>query len=676
MMLNPKPLASRHKRGRGHRMTEHRRRRPVLSTETLESRQMLSVTLNPIGRYATGIYDADAAEAVGYNVAAERIYVGNRAAFAPGAPDSNHVPNCDGTPPDLEADPPRAATPPEPCKFGRIDVVDASDPTDLGPAKKLFSIDISSYGMPTSIASKGNLLAVAVPSNTVSSPGKVLLFEADMAGPTRPLKVVPVGANPDMLTFTPDGTKIVVANEGQPRSPGKNASGVEIDPEGSVSIIDVSKGARRATETRVTFSHLNGHEAELNAAGIRVLSDRPAAQSIEPEYVAVHPDSSKAWVTLQENNAIAQVDLDTGAVDWLKSLGTKDHSVDGNGLDPSDRDGGIHIDTWPVHGMYQPDGITAFATDDGLYLATANEGDNFNGEDGRVAGLVLDETEFPNAAELQDAAALGRLNVSAMFGDTDGDGDVDKLYSFGARSFTIWSTDGEITWDSGDDFEQITATAYPDNFNASNTNNSLDNRSDDKGPEPTTVAVAKIDGRSYAVITIERTGGLMVYDVTTPSSPSFVQYVNTRDFSIEPDEAGETTDLHPENLIVVSADDSPTGKTLVIVSYPVSGSIGVFEFDTEDPEPQAASSVVVGVSAAIVEGRSATSERVESRRNAAWAADSPRRRLAAVDSAFDARRNASVSIGSSLHASRAARPEFDEAIESLSTLLVRSLGRS
>ncbi len=697
MMFNP---FSRSVEDNGHgrrRCRKTYRKRPrTLSSETLEPRQMLTVSLNPIGRYATDIFDADAAEAVNYNVEAERIFIGNRAAFTPGDPDSSYVPDCvgdPGDPGDPDADPPIPPTPPippEPCSFGRIDVVDASDPTNLGPDKKLFSIDISKYGAPTSIASHGDLIAVAIPNGTDETlPGVVAFFDATDKKPKKPVKVVEVGALPDMVTFSPNGKKVITANEGQPCALDDPADCAEADPQGSISVIDLSRGVRRAKEHRATFDRYDGHEDWLNAHGVRVLSDRPASQSIEPEYVAVDPTSHFAWVTLQENNAIAIVSLDFAKVLFVRGLGTKDHSLAENGLDPSDRDGltcdmedppnckevaEINIGNWPLEGLYQPDGITAFTTDDGLFLATANEGDNFEGENARVGGLDLDDAAFPNEADLKTNAQLGRLNVSSTFGDTDGDGDIDVLQSFGARSFSIWSPLGGLVYDSGDDFEQITAAAYPDNFNASNTNNSLDIRSDDKGPEPTTVAVAKVDGRSYAVITIERTGGLMVYDVTTPSSPSFVQYVNTRDFSIDPEEAGATTDLHPENVTIVSASDSPTGKTLVVVSYPVSGSVRVFEFDTTPASAASAVFARVGAPSSTTEAPRTAADRQATRRAISPVSQTPTRRLTATDRAFATQQDAGTQR-SALYASRGGRATVEAAIGSLATSLARTLGK-
>jgi hypothetical protein len=530
-----------------------RAHRDSLHVETLECRRTLSVTITPIGGFETGEFDEGAAEAAAFSVASQRTYIGNQS----------------------------AVTGP------RVMVLDGSDPSNL---TLLHEIDTSDYGAPTSIATHGNLVAVAIPNGTDETlPGVVMFLNAfDNTGV--PLLVVPVGPVPDYVTFTPDGTKVLTANEGQP--------GDTVDPEGSISVIDVSNGLGNATESKITFSKFNTHQNQLLANGVRFLPDRDPAQSFEPEYIAVHPNSNLAWVTLQENNAIAMVNLTAGKVNWVKGLGVKDHSQPANALDPSDRDGAIQIDTWPVEGLYQPDGITAFMSGGELYLATANEGDNFAGENARAGSLEWDDAAFPDEAELKSNTQLGRLNISQTFGDTDGDGDLDHLYSFGSRSFTIWSSDAEKVFDSGDDFEQITADAYPANFNASNTNNSFDDRSDDKGPEPTTVVVGEVAGSNYAFITIERTGGIMMYDVSQPQAPTFVEYVNTRDFNETPG-PGTGGDLHPENLVFVPAHQSPTGEALLLVSYQVSGSVRIFEIASTDTAALAAN---VSAAAASFEG--------------------------------------------------------------------------
>lgn len=233
--------------------------------------------------------------------------------------------------------------------------------------------------------------------------------------------------------------------------------------------------------------------------------------------------------------------LNPGYAPEAEQLGIMD--LFSNGLDASDRDGAsngprINIHRWPVKGMYQPDAVAAFSYNPSrknsgatqTLLVMANEGDarEYTGAGGlvesvRVGSLKLDPTAFPNAAALKANSALGRLNVTKTLGNTDGDDDYDALYAFGARSFSIRSVTGALVWDSGDDLERITAAALPANFNASNTNNDLDNRSDDKGPEPEGLVVGKAFGRTNVFVGLERIGGVVVYDITDPYAPTYVE---------------------------------------------------------------------------------------------------------------------------------------------------------
>ncbi|MCA9957083.1 MAG: choice-of-anchor I family protein, partial [Anaerolineales bacterium] len=357
-----------------------------------------------------------------------------------------------------------------------------------------------------------------------------------------------------------------------------------VDPEGSVSIIDLRHGVANLTQADVrtaSFAKFNGRSIDPL---IRIFGpNATVSQDLEPEYIAVSDDSRIAWVTLQENNALAIIDIANANVMSLRALGLKDHSQPGNGLDASDKDDAINIANWPVYGMYMPDAIAAFTIRGQQFLITANEGDarDYDGyaEEERVKDLELDPTAFPNADALQENEAIGRLTVTTAQGDTDGDGDFDALWAFGGRSFSIWTRQGKLVFDSGDQLEQITATVLPDDFNSTNDeNDSFDNRSDNKGPEPEGVVVGVVNGRTYAFIGLERIGGIMVYDVTTPSNPQFVEYINTRDFSGDA-EAGTAGDLGPEGLTFVSASDSPTGQPLLIVGYEVSGSVAIFSIE-------------------------------------------------------------------------------------------------
>jgi hypothetical protein len=250
------------------------------------------------------------------------------------------------------------------------------------------------------------------------------------------------------------------------------------------------------------------------------------------------------------------------------------------GLDASDRDSAVNIRSWPVFGMYEPDAIKSFSVGRKTYLITANEGDARDwpglSEEARVSSLTLDPTAFPNASALKNNAALGRLNVTKTLGDMDSDGDYDALFTLGGRSFSIWNTDGTQVYDSSADFERVAAASNPAFFNASNDDRNFDSRSDNKGPEPEAVTVGEIGKRTYAFVGLERMGGIMVYDVTHPVSPVFVEYVNNRDFSVEPFDAPAAGDLGPEGVIFIDAKDSPTRAPMLVVANEVSGTVTLY----------------------------------------------------------------------------------------------------
>ncbi len=263
--------------------------------------------------------------------------------------------------------------------------------------------------------------------------------------------------------------------------------------------------------------------------------------------------------------------------------------MEGNMLDASDEDSAVNIKNWPVLGMYQSDGIDKYSYKGLTYYVTANEGDTrdfeFFSEEERVKDLDLDPDEFPDASTLDDDENLGRLKTTNIIGDIDGDGDNDRIFSFGARSFSIWDSFGNLVYDSSDDFEFITADAFPSQFNSDHTDNdSFDSRSDDKGPEPEGVVVGKIGQKTYAFIGLERISGVMVYDITKPTSPKFVEYVNNRNFNVDaqnPDDSSNPLagDLGPEGLFFIPSSESPNGKALLVVGNEISGTTTVYEID-------------------------------------------------------------------------------------------------
>lgn len=468
---------------------------------------------------------------------------------------------------------------------GSVDVLDLSNPAS---PKLLGTISVAAIGGGVnSVAIHDGLVALAVEAKLKTSPGVVAFYNA---ADLKLLHTVQVGALPDMVTFTPDGKTLLVANEGEPNSYGLADS---VDPEGSVSIITVNRTGTSTVAT-ANFKEFIGKEAALRSAGIRIFGPGAnAAQDIEPEYIAVSADGKTAYVTLQENNAIAIVDIAAAKITSLKPLGLKNHNVAGAGLDASDEDGGtntnsgtpaIKIGPQPVQGMYLPDGIAAFAVKGVNYLITANEGDaradwpGFN-EEKRVrehCPLGLDPAVFgANASVLNLDSNLGRLRVtSAPDGSATGKnaaGLCTALYSFGGRSFSIWNESITQVYDSGDDLEQRTKALSVANFNASHDNNTLDGRSANKGPEPEGVVVANFGSKVFAFVGLERIGGVMVYDVSVPAAPVFVSYLNTR--------SGTTGDRGPEGLSLILADKSPNGKPLLIVGNEVSGTTAIYQLN-------------------------------------------------------------------------------------------------
>ncbi len=335
---------------------------------------------------------------------------------------------------------------------------------------------------------------------------------------------------------------------------------------------------------------------ELIAAGVT-----PIAKTLEVDLVAAgYADVQKVeGLALLDDGRLAVIndnDFQVAGITIDNAAGTFTRNadyipedtvlglIDRPGLDASDRDSRIHIHPWPVFGMYQPDAIDTYSVRGRSYFVTANEGDaradwpGFN-EEARVSALTLDPTAFPDAAALKNNANLGRLNVTRALGDTDGDGDHDALYTLGGRSFAIWDDLGNLVFDSGSQLERLTALAYPTLFNAGHApgDASLDNRSDNKGPEPEAVALGRIGDRTYAFIGLERIGGVVAYDVTNPYAPVLMDYLNTRAFSGDP-EAG---DVGPEGIVFIPAQESPTRQPLLALTSEISGTVSLYALETE-----------------------------------------------------------------------------------------------
>ena len=424
----------------------------------------------------------------------------------------------------------------------------------------------------TSVATKNGLVAVAVKGFTSTLPGTVVLMDTN----GNVLRSLEVGANPDMVTFTPDGRTLLVANEGE-----LGLINV-LDGVGSVSIIDLSGGVANANVRTASFDAFNSQAAALRAEGVRLFvatpgfENRTVAQDLEPEYISVSPDGRTAFVTLQENNAIGVLDIATATFTDIVPLGLK--SFNGLALDASDRNGIALNKDLPVFGQYMPDAIATFTGADGrVYSVIANEGDDRNdfvtsSETTTVgsSSYDLDNTVFPTETALKDNNVLGRLTVTnqtGLRGDTDGDGDIDQILSYGARSFSILDSTGRVVFDSGSHVEQFISTQGTFSSSSPSTSGAFDDsRSDNKGPEPEGITVGVVNGRTLAFVGLERGGGgVMVYDVTDPAKVSFVQYLRNGN------------DVSPEGLLFVPAVDSPSGRDLLVTSNEVSNTLTAFQ---------------------------------------------------------------------------------------------------
>ncbi|MEX5441021.1 choice-of-anchor I family protein [Acinetobacter indicus] len=565
-----------------------------------------TIELSKIGAYQSGIFAESAAEIPAYDAASKRLFVVN-------------------------------------AQAGVLDVLDLSQPNQPVKITEIQVHDIAEGAEVNSVAVHNGIVAIAIQAAVKTDPGYVALYQAkDLSK----LAHVQVGALPDMLTFSPDGQTLLVANEGEP------SDDYQVDPEGSISVIQLSNLTAPVVRT-ADFKAFNGQEAALRAQGVRIFGpNATAAQDFEPEYITVSQDGKTAWAALQENNALAKIDVVNAKVLAVYPLGFKDHGLDGNGMDVSDADGvdgtgSIKIQTWAnVRGLYMPDAIASFDVAGKTYIVTANEGDArawgedtpeyFNNdtskgfvEEWRVKHLVhadgfarrlgddlpahlsqlakgaeLNPDNFGycgatagNAGDCRKDHLLGRLNITWTEGyqkNADGTPKLnergnlvyDHLYSFGARSVSIWTENSaqnglELVWDSGDDFEQYIAEHHPEIFNANHEEAGMDNRSDNKGPEPEGLTLGQIGSKTFAFIGLERAGGVMVYDVSTPSAPSFVQYLNSREMSASTEqiELGQAGDLGPEGLVFIAAKDSPNGQPLLVVGNEVSGSTAVYQLN-------------------------------------------------------------------------------------------------
>ena len=552
------------------------------------SDQQSNHKLEVMGRYESEIFDEGAAEIASYEPTTQQVFVVNADA-------------------------------------GQADVLDFSDPTTptksggIDPRDDLSGFSVGSVN---SVDTHGDTVALAVEADSPASDGRVAFYDA--TGTNNFLGSAPTGSLPDLVKFTPDGNTVFVANEGEP------SDNYGSDPEGSVSVIDVSgsDGFSNPSEQRAGFGGFDA--TSLRENGVRVFGPgSTASQDLEPESVVAGPNSETAYVSLQENNAIAIMDISDSSnptVDSVVPLGYKDHSVMGNEIDAIDN-GNINIRNEPIFGMYQPDVIETAEINGETYLVTASEGDareyaglfetgiltNTGTETDPDFQIVIDDEDIDGGSDTPDVdidesafsdGVLSRLENLEVTARPPGNGDsdpgvVNELYVFGGRSYMILDSQGEIVFESGSQLEEIVRDSQQvptKQFNAENdeiNDSDDDSESEASGPEPEGVAVGQVGDRTYAFIGLEEVGGIAAFDISTPTDPSFVDYINDRNFNIGPeddieiplengndaealDALRQVGDLGPEGIDFVPASESPTEDPMIIVGHEVSGTTTAF----------------------------------------------------------------------------------------------------
>ena len=453
--------------------------------------------------------------------------------------------------------------------FKAVLILDMSQPT---APKEVGRVDVGSFGSPNSVAVHQGRVAIAVEANDKTQPGEVWLVDAGGSVLSR----VKVGAQPDMILFSPDGSRVLTADEGEPSDDGTS------DPEGSISILDLPPDLRTMNQSNVCTADFRALDLMPKPEGVVTSPQQTQiSRDLEPEYIAISQDGKRAFVSLQENNALAIVDVEQAKILSVRCLGFKDHSQAGRGLDASDKAEEIEIREWPVYGLYQPDALICIHRKGRDFLISANEGDERVGPSAkdavRVSDLKLDTAVFIDHEALQKKTQLGRLRVSQSLGDVNGDGLHEKLFSFGGRSISVWDADGAILWDSGDEFERTMAKHWPDQFNSDHEkDDSRKSRSDARGPEPEALAYGEVEGVPLVFVGLERASAVLSYDLSDPLKPRLVGSLKLRnhDAALGTPEAG---DSGPEGLDFIPGKESPNGKPLLLVASEISNTVSVFE---------------------------------------------------------------------------------------------------
>lgn len=388
---------------------------------------------------------------------------------------------------------------------GIIDIEDPRAPAQLG------TIDFGDLGpLVNSVAARDGLFAAAVSADPVTDPGWVVVF--DVQG--RRIAEVRVGAMPDMVCFTPDGKRILTANEGEPNGDGS------IDPPGSVSTIELSG-------FEVTDVALSNAPADQPVTWLTSPELTPATH-IEPEYIAVSPDSRRAYVVCQENNAVAEIDLATREIAVWHRLGVADRS----GLEA----------------LRQPDGIVALATPGGLRIVTANEGDPRTvwGGDG---------------VDRHDGIEVAATSLSGTAVPT----------RFGTGGITVFDEHFAILGDRGPDIIEHLDLGAKNGTITEHAIETIARRDDKRGVEPEGLAHLKIGKNEHIFVGLERAGMIAHYTLDNDDALTLVGLASIP----TPEDGGHLAS--PEGLLVVPPDRDGREHPILVVTDEVHGTLTLYE---------------------------------------------------------------------------------------------------
>lgn len=353
----------------------------------------------------------------------------------------------------------------------------------------------------------------------------------------------------------------------------ENAGNVNVP---TVTVIDLTN--QNVSHLDFTVFDSEAKRAELVQNGVILKKGTAPSVDLEPEYIAANDKT--AYVTLQEANAIAIVDLQTLSIENICSAGYEDYEK--YPIDIDKKDAAYRPVSYPsLRGIRMPDGISLFESNGKTYIVTANEGDS------REWNEYLNEAEC-NFGKGQTSPSgkitaenSGLTGKVVFFDQNDYEGlNSEYDYLFGGRSFTVYCVDGsgmKEVYTSGNELEAKTAAYFPQYFNCSNDSAEIDDRSGKKGVEAESVTIGTVGEKTYAFIGLERIGGVMAYDITNPDKILFANYINSRDFS--KDIAG---DVSPEGLCMISASESADGNAYLLASCEVSGTVAAYKLISQN----------------------------------------------------------------------------------------------